>query len=453
MRTTQLTRRGFLKRATLGGAVAAFPNLIPARVLGADGAVTPNNRINVAMIGTGRQVFYANLPWFLWSEDVQVVAVCDVDAWRMEQAKKKVEESYANKTGFGGYKGCTTHRDFREVLARKDVDAVMISTPDYWHACMAIAAAKAGKDIALEKPISLSVEQGRAIADAVKKHKVVCRTDTEVRSQRWFQQLCQVVRNRRIGEVKRVVVGVPKDPAPLVEAPGTMPVPPELDYELWQGPAPTRPYTLKRVHARQGGLDYTAGTGPGWFHISDYSLGNLLNWGTHTIDIAQWALDTERTGPVEVEGRAEFPKAFWDAPINHEFRYRYANGVEMLYVSDRPFVRVEGTEGWIENTWFQSNGFKASDPALLKWKPGANDIQLPCISEKEDFINCVRSRKEPIITAEIGHRAATICQIGLIAAKLGQKLKWDPAAEKFSGNDEANKLLHRPLRAPWTTEV
>ena len=448
--TMKTTRREFLKRTALCGSAAAFPNLIPASARGADSAVTPNNRINVAMIGTGRQVFYANLPWFLWSEDVQVVAVCDVDAWRMEQAKKKVEASYANKKPGTTYKGCATYRDFREVLARKDVDAVMISTPDHWHACMAIAAAKVGKDIALEKPISLSVEQGRAIADAVKKHKVVCRTDTEVRSQRWFQRLCEVVRNRRIGEVKRVLVGVPKDPAPLEETPAPMPVPPELDYDLWQGPAPARPYTLKRVHTRQGGLDYTAGTGPGWFHISDYSLGNLLNWGTHTIDIAQWALDTERTGPVEVEGRAEFPNSFWDAPINHEFRYRYASGVEMLYVSDRPFVRVEGTEGWIENTWFQSDGFKASDPTLLKWKPGPNEIQLPCISEKEDFINCVRSRKEPIVTAEIGHRAATICQIGFIAAKLGEKLKWDPAAEKFTGNDEANKLLTRPLRAPWT---
>lgn len=179
----------------------------------------------------------------------------------------------------------------------------------------------------------------------------------------------------------------------------------------------------------------------------------MLNWGTHTIDIAQWALDTEHTGPVEVEGRAEFPKAFWDAPRHHEIRYRYANGVEMLYVADRPFVRVEGTEGWIEHTWFESNGFKASDPGLLKWKPGAGEIELPCISEKEDFINCVRSRKDPIITAEIGHRAATICHIGFIAAKLGQKLKWDPVAEKFTGNDEANKLLRRPLRAPWAIEV
>lgn len=247
----KITRRSLLRKAALAAAVPVFPNFVSSRVFGSDRAVPPNNRINVALIGTGRQVFYANLPWFLWSDDVQVVAVCDVDAWRMEQARQKVEEAYANKTGLGSYKGCATHRDFREVLARKDVDAVMISTPDHWHACMAIAAAKAGKDIALEKPIALSVAEGRAIAEAVKKHKVVCRTDTEVRSNRWFQQLCQVVRNRRIGEVRRVVVGVPKGPEPLVETPEAMPVPPELDYDLWQGPAPDRPYTLKRVHTRK----------------------------------------------------------------------------------------------------------------------------------------------------------------------------------------------------------
>lgn len=446
-----MNRRAFLRTTIAATGAASFPALLPARLLGADGAVTPNNRVNVAMIGTGRQVFYANLPWFLWSEDVQVVAVCDVDSWRMEQAKKKVEENYANKTGFGSYKGCATHRDFREVLARKDVDAVMISTPDHWHAYMAVEAAKAGKDIALEKPISLSYAEGRAIADAVKKHGRVFRTDTEVRSTQRFQRLCEIVRNGRIGQVKRVLAGVPKDPPPLAENPAPMPVPPELDYALWQGNAPERPYTEKRVHYRQAGLDYS-GKGPGWMHISDYSLGVILNWGTHILDITQWALNTERTGPVEIEGQGEFPKDnLWDVAQRFEVRYRYASGIEVIYTNaGRPFVRVEGAEGWIENTWFQSDGFKASDPALLKWKPGPSELQLPCISEKEDFINCVRSRKETIIPAEVGHRTAAMCQIGFIAARLGQKLQWNPAAEKFSGNDEANKMLSRPLSAPWT---
>jgi len=450
-----LSRRAFLKQsaAALGVSLAA-PLIVPSRVLGADGQTAPNSRIHVAMIGTGRQVFFANLPWFLWSKDVQVVAVCDVDAWRLEQAKKKVEENYAAKSG-AAYKGCAAYRDFREVLARKDVDAVMISTPDHWHAYMAIEAAKAGKDIALEKPISLSVAEGRAIAEAVKKHGRVFRTDTEVRFERSFHQLCQVVRNGRIGKVTRVLVGVPNAASPVDAASAPpMPVPPELDYALWQGNAPERPYTEQRVHPRKGGLNYS-GKGPGWMAILDYSLGVILNWGTHTIDIAQWALNTERTGPVEVEGTGEFPpkEKLWDVLQRFEVRYRYANGIELLYATGRPFVRVEGTEGWIENTWFQGGGFKASAPELLKWKPGPNDLELPFVSEKQDFINCVRSRKETLIPAEVGHRTASMCQIGFIAVRLGRKLKWDPAAEKFAGDDEANQLLLRPMRAPWKVET
>ena len=176
----------------------------------------------------------------------------------------------------------------------------------------------------------------------------------------------------------------------------------------------------------------------------------MLNWCGHIIDIVQWALDTERTGPVEVEGHAEFPQDnLWDVPQHQKVRYRYASGIELFYAEDRPFVRVEGTEGWIENTWFKDDGFKASSPELLKWNAGPNEIQLPRLSEKEDFINCVKSRKEPIIPAEIGHRDATIAQIGFIASKLGQKLQWDPVTEKFIGNEAANRMLSRPMRGPW----
>lgn len=445
-----LSRRRFLRRAAAASVTFAAPLIVPARVLGAGGSVAPSNRINLGFIGTGRQVFYANLPWHLASEETQVVAVCDVDAWRMDRAKAKVEEAYATKTPGGRYQGCATHGDFRELLARQDVDAVMISTPDHWHAYIAIAAAKAGKDIALEKPISLSVAEGRAIANAVKQHGRIFRTDTEVRAEQRFLKLCQVVRNGRIGQVKRVLAGVPKDPPPLAQNPAPMPVPPELNYDLWQGSAPARPYTEQRVHYRQAGLDYS-GKGPGWMHISDYSLGVILNWGTHILDITQWALNTERTGPVEVEGRGEFPQAnLWDVLQRFEVHYRYASGIEVIYTNaGRPFVRVEGTEGWIENTWFKRDGFIASNEALLQWKPGPNDLQFPLLTEKQDFVNCIKRRKETMIPAEIGHRTATLCQIGWIATKLGQKLKWDPATEKFVGNGEANKLLTRPQRAPW----
>lgn len=453
--TTKQTikRRAFLKRAAATAASAlTAPLVVPARVLGAGGGIAPSNRINIGFIGTGRQVFHANLPWHLWSEETQVVAVCDVDSWRMEKAKAKVEEAYAAKTPSGHYKGCTMHQDFREVLARKDVDAVMISTPDHWHAYMAIEAAKAGKDIALEKPISLSVAEGRAIADAVKKHGRIFRTDTEVRAESHFMTLCQVVRNGRIGQVKRVLVGVPKDPPPLAQNPAPMPVPPELNYELWQGPAPARPYTEQRVHYRKAGVDYSSNKGPGWMQIGDYSLGVILNWGTHLLDITQWALNSERTGPVEVEGHGEFPKDnLWDVLQRFEVHYRYASGIEVTYSNaGRPFVRVEGTEGWIENTWFKSDGFIASNEQLLQWKPGPNDVTFPLITEKQDFVNSIKSRKETMIPAEFGHRTASLCQIGHIAIQTGARLKWNPATERFAENDEANRLLTRAHRAPWT---
>jgi len=448
-----INRRTFLQSAGAATtAVLAAPLVVPARVLGADGGVAPSNRINMGFIGTGRQVFFANLPWHLWSKETQVVAVCDVDSWRMEQAKAKVEEAYAANKPSGTYKGCATRRDFREVLACKDVDAVMISTPDHWHACIAIEAAKAGKDIALEKPISLSVTEGRAIADAVKKHGRIFRTDTEVRAEERFLKLCQVVRNGRIGQVKRVLAGVPKDPLPLEEYPEPMPVPPELNYELWQGPASLRPYTEQRVHYRMAGLDYASKKPPGWMHIRDYSLGVILNWGTHILDIVQWALNTERTGPVEVEGQGEFPKDnLWNVLQRFEVRYRYANGIEVIYTNaGRPFVRVEGSAGWIENTWFKPDGFIASQEELLRWNPGPNDLKFPLITEKQDFVNSIKSRKETMIPAEIGHRTASMCQIGHIAIQTGAKLKWNPETEQFVGNGEANKLLNRPHRAPWT---
>ena len=450
-----ITRRTFLRRTTAAaGAVVAAPLVVPARVLGADGTVAPSNRINMGFIGTGRQVFYANLPWHLASGETQVVALCDVDSWRMERAKAKVEDAYAAKAPGGTYKGCATYGDFRDLLARKDIDAVMISTPDHWHAYMAIEAAKAGKDIALEKPISLSVAEGRAIADAMKKHGRIFRTDTEVRAESRFLKLCQVVRNGRIGQVKRVLAGVPKDPPPLEQNPEPMPMPPELNYPMWLGSAPDQPYTEQRVHYPKAGLDYS-GKNPGWMHIRDYSQGMVLNWGTHILDIVQWALNTERTGPVSVEGQGHFPKGnLWDVLREFEVRYRYASGIEVVYsnAEQRPFVRIEGTEGWIENTWFKDS-FIASDEKLLQWKPGPNDVKFPLITEKQDFVNCIKNRKETMIPAEIGHRTASLCQIGHIAVQTGAKLEWNPETERFVGHDQANQLLTRPQRAPWKVEA
>jgi predicted dehydrogenase len=190
-------------------------------------------------------------------------------------------------------------------------------------------------------------------------------------------------------------------------------------------------------------------------HITDYSQGVILNWGTHILDIVQWVLDTERTGPIEIEAEGEFPKdSLWDVLQRFEVRYRYASGIDVTYSNaGRAFVRVEGTDGWIENTWFQSDGFIASTPELLKWKPEPGEVRFPLISEKQDFVNCIKSRKETMIPAEIGHRTASMCQLGHIALRTGAKLKWNPDTERFDGHAEANRLLLRPQRDPWAVQV
>lgn len=428
------SRRGFLKSTAVIGAAVSFPMVISSSALGLDGATAPSNRIGIGMIGTGRQAYHANLPFFLACPDTQVVAVCDVDSDRMNLTLEKVRLSN---------NGCFATKDFRQVLERKDVDAVMISTPDHWHVYMAIEAAKAGKDVALEKPITLSIEQGRLLADAMRRHNRIFRVDSEVRYSKWFHQMCELVRNGRIGRIKRVLAGTPKESALLKERPAPMPVPPGLDYAMWLGPAPEAPYTEKRVHPKQ-----IAGR-PGWMQVQDYCQGMIANWGAHILDIVQWGLDTERTGPVTIEGKGSYPQGnFYNVLQGFEVRYTYANGVELEYsMAGRPFVRFEGTDGWIEVEWFRS--IKAEPKGLLDIKPGSGNIRLPLVSEKEDFVNCIKGRKPTVVDAEIGHRTTTLCQLGVIAIDTGRKLRWDPVAERFVGDEAANKHLFRPMREPW----
>lgn len=443
------SRRSFLRQVLAAGAA---PLVLPRHVLGSGGTPSPSRRINLGFIGTGQQVFFANLPAFLAAPEVQVVAVCDVDHWRLEQARDKVHATYAGAAPSGTWKGCALHRDFRQLLARPDIDAVMISTPDHWHAVMAVAALRAGKDVALEKPISLTLREGRAIADACTRHGRIFRTDTEVRSTPFFTRLCEVVRNGGIGRVQRVIATTPKSPLPIPGFPAPMPVPADLDYDLWLGLAPEKPYTLQRVHHPRGGIAYKADEMPGWFQIDDYNIGNLNNWGGHVLDITQLALGTERSGPVHVDARAEFPAdSLWNVPRNYDVRFRYDSGVEVEFRdTGKPSVRVEGTDGWIENTWFQSGGFRASDPALLRWKPGPGDLAILAVSEKEDFIAAVLNRRETLIPAEVGHRTASLGHLAYISARLATPLRWDPQTEKFPDNSSASRLLDRQRRAPWT---
>jgi len=442
----KIPRRTFL-RCTTRALAATFtaPMIVPARVLGAAG-VSPRNRITIGMIGTGRQATYANIPGLLREADAEIVAVCDVDSWRMENACKLVEAHYAKQQTSGSYKGCATFRDFRELLARKDIDAVMISTPDHWHVPMAIAAVKAGKDVCCEKPLTRSIAEGRKLADLVAREKKVFRTDSEFRSLRAFHRAVEIVRNGKIGKLKSILTSTPKDPT-LPTQP-EMPVPPELDYDMWLGPAPAAPYTEKRVHPR-----HDAKGRPGWLCVRDYADGMMANWGAHLNDIAMWANDTERTGPVEVEGTGKFPpqENLWNIILEFEVQCLFANGVRFTCKTDKPLVRFEGTEGWIQVRY--PTEIETKPESLLTWKPGPNDLALPYkTSEKRDFLDAVKSRGRTQADAEVGHRNTSLAHLGLLAIELGRKIKWDPAKEVCVGDAEANERLKpKPARAPWQT--
>jgi len=438
-----ITRRRFLGRAAAAGGLVASPCVVPGMALGADGRAAPNDRIGVGMIGVGRQTYHYNIKAFLTSPDTQVVAVSDVDAWRMDDARSVTEKHYAKSSPSGSYRGCAAYGDFREILARDDVDAVMISTPDHWHVPMSLAAVEAGKDVCCEKPITRTIAEGRKLADAVAQAKRVFRVDSEFRSIKVFHQACELVLNGRIGQVRTIRVGVPAgDNVDCPPCPD-MPVPEELDYESWQGPAPRAPYTENRVHPPKG---YGR---PGWMRVLYYCDGMITNWGAHLCDVAQWGNGTDRTGPVEVEGRGVYPPAnsLWNVLKTFEVHYRYASGVRMVYKTDSPYVRFEGDEGWIQ-AHFGRGGITAEPASVLESKIGPDEIRFPLRSEKADFIDCVKTRGRPLEDAEVGHRTTSLCHLGHIAVYLGQKLRWDPDAERFADNDAANALIEKPIHAP-----
>ncbi|GAB3327210.1 Gfo/Idh/MocA family oxidoreductase [Larkinella ripae] len=454
-----MNRRHFLKSGfAAAGTASAFgvPTLVPATVFGKK---APSNRITVGLIGTGRQGYGQNLqgtdlsglgvriPGWLDLPDAQVVAVCDVDSWRLDKARKTVDGHYAKKTATGNYKGCSAHRDFREIIARKDIDAVMISTPDFWHVPMGILAAKAKKHISCEKPLSMSVHQGRALVDALKKYGVVNRTDSEFRSIRPQNQAVELVRNGRIGTLQKIEISFPADPPP-VPAQADMPIPKELDYDLWLGPMPYVPYTDMRVHT-----PFDMGKRPNWMRIDTYAQGMIANWGAHYFDMAQWANNSEYSGPVEIEGKGEFPKSLWNSMINFTVTYRYANGVEMTCQqspTSKPAIKYIGSEGWILVDNYPGV-ISCSHPALLTSKPSGQELDLSkTLWDKTDFVEAVKTGRKTLEPIETGHRTISISQIGLIACQINEKLSWNPEKELFVGNNAANALLAAPLaRKEW----
>lgn len=432
----KLSRRSFL--GTMGGAVAA-PLVFSSSVSGAD---SPGNRITVGCIGVGRMGM-GDLSDVMGCDGVHVVAVCDVDSNRRENARSTVERRYAAKSSSGIYKGCEAYSDYRELLARPDIDVVQISTPDHWHAIPAIEAARAGKDIFIQKPMTYTIEEGRVLSDTVRRYGRVLQVGSQQRSDSRFRFACELIRNGRIGRLHTVKTGLSIDPPGVIFPP--MPVPAELDYEMWLGPAPEVEYTEERVHPRSG---YDR---PGWLRVSDYCLGMITGWGAHHNDIAQWGMGTEHTGPVEIEGQGVFPMdGVWNVHGAFRIEYAYANGVKLICADskkNKAGVVFEGTEGWVA---VDRGSIDANPKSLLKSVILPDEIHL-CTSRhhKLNFLDSVRSRRDPIAPVETGHRSCSVCILGHIAMKLGRKLKWNPEQERFIGDEAANRMLSRPMRPPW----
>lgn len=434
-----LRRRSFLKAAAALGAAAAFPTIVPSSVFGAN---APSKRITFGCIGVGR-MGRGDMSEILGRDDCQVLAVCDLDTKRLEDGKKLVEKIYSARVTSGQYKGCDMHGDFRELIARKDIDAVTICTPDHWHMIPTITAAKAGKDIFLQKPLSLTISEGRIISDTVRRYGVVYITGSQQRSEKGFRYACELVRNGRIGKLHTVKIAVGTDPGTTNEP--EMPVPSNLNYDMWLGPAPYKPYTEKRVHPQK---DYGR---PGWLRIADYGAGMLTGWGAHHVDIAHWGMGTEYTGPVEISGEAEFPTdGLWDVHGPFRIEYLYANGVKVIFADQgklKAGVTFEGTEGWV---WVTRGGIDANPKSLLTSVIGPNEIHLyNSTSHKGNLIDCIRTRAETVAPVEVGHRTCSVCLLSDIAIRLKRKLKWNPDIERFVGDPEADRMLSRPMRAPW----
>jgi len=454
-----VTRRDFVKSALIGTVACSmrasgFPAIVPASVLGAN---APSNRINVGAIGTGRISRGHDLPGIWRYEEAQIIAVCDLDSKRAEDARMLVNGYYSKKTG-KTYDGVIAYADYRVMLENKDVDAVVISTPDHWHALIGIDAVEAGKDVYLQKPASLTIAEGRALSNAVHRSGRIVQIGSQQRSSLQFRYAAELVRNGRIGKLKTVYVGLPADPSGDEEP--DMPVPKKLNYEMWLGSTPYRYYTEKRVHPQN---DYGR---PGWLRCEQFGAGMITGWGSHHIDCAHWAMDTEYTGPVEVFGSAEFPqKGLWDVHGKFRTEALYAGGVRMIVSTELPNgIKFEGTGGWI----FVSRGneqvtasdpvaklkdataLAASDPGIITSVIGPREVHLYESKEHHgNWLECVKSRKPPIAPIEVGHRSCSTCLVHQIAMKLKRKVYWDPQQERFRNDDQANSMLSRPQRWPY----
>ncbi len=455
MKSSKITRRSFVETTLKTTAAAiAVPTIVPSSVLGKN---APSNKIQIGQIGCGRIAREHDLPG-TWRHDVaRIVSVCDLDRHRTEEGKALVEGYYKKN---GTTVDVSMYDDYREMLLNKDIDAVIISTPDHWHAQPAIEAALAGKHVYLQKPTSLTIAEGRLLSDVIHRTGKILQVGTQQRSSPQFRYAAELVRNGRIGKLHTVKIGLPGDPGgPVAEA---QPIPKGFNYNMWLGSTPDIPYSEMLVHPQKG---YSR---PGWLRKRQFGAGMITGWGQHHYDSAAWGMDTEYTGPVSVEAVAEFPKTgSWDVHGDFMVKAEYANGITMLTSGGFPNgIRYEGTDGWIFVTRGayratpsdpipERNGVKsldASDPKILDSVIGKDEIHLYVSQEHHgNWLDCIQSGKQPLSPVEIGHRTCSICLISDIAMQLPGKLNWDPAKERFVNNDEANSMLSRPQRYPYGT--
>jgi predicted dehydrogenase len=440
------SRRDFIKSSifTVSG-IIIVPTIIPASALGKNGTVPPSDRIVMGGIGLGG-MGTNDMRQFLSKKEVQYVAVCDIDKNHRTRAEALINEQYKTNNA-------RSYSDFREFLEKEKLDAVNLALPDHWHSIIAVETARKGHDIYGQKPLARSIMEGRAIVEAVNQYKIVWQTGSQQRSQELFRTACELVRNGKIGKIHRVEVGLP-DGKKKAGWPPVLPVPESIDWNRWLGPAPEVPFR-GIIHGD-------------WRWMLDYSGGQLTDWAGHHIDIAHWGLDMERAGPVEIEGKGVYNvNDMFNAPIEYDIHCKYANGIEMRVANMSRYYNRSG-KGWdgrekngslgMGAVWYGDEGWLqvgrvgmfAENPKVLDIKIAPNEIHLYNSSDHhQNFLDCVKSRKETIAPAEVGHRSISVALLGEIAMTTGQKLKWDPKKERFTNSEEANKLLMKPMRKPW----
>lgn len=436
----KISRRSFIKTSATALSV---PYILPSSVFGRGGRPAPSDRLTMGLIGLG-SMGMRHVKGFLQEDDCQIIGVCDVDTSRLNAGVREVNRHYGNKD-------CKLYNDFRDMICRDEIDTLCISVPDHWHSIPAIEGIRVGKDIYGEKPLALTISEGKAMVEAVHRYNCVWQTGSWQRSTAHFRFGCELVRNRRIGKLLKVEVGIgggfnPGGGKPTVnqiEPQPMMPVPEGFDYKMWLGPAPWAPYTEKRCH---------------WnFRWNlDYSGGQVTDWGAHHIDIAHWGMDCDETGPVKVFGIGIFPKdGLWNAAVDYDFQCIYDNGLTLYVGSNNHYpqgVRFIGDEGWVHIT---RGGLDANPKRLLKEKIGPDEVHLAMPSgdhrqgHRRDFLDCVKTRSKTIAPVEVGHRSATVTHLGNIALLLGREIRWDPKGEQMINDSEASRMLSRTMSCPW----